>query len=448
MNSNHRVWVFVVYSTAILFFVSIIAESFHFSWKPLKRINLISDIISADSSSVKDTSGIVTADPDPVDKPNEDFTLYRKGHFITNFNVDSTRPSLGDLVKKLHELKTGKKRKIRIAYFGDSMIEGDLLTQTLRELLQKTFGGNGVGFVPITSQVSQFRQTVIDNYSEGWQDENFKSGKSNQLFLSGHLFRTSGAWVQMNDQTVKDNTLAIEKSLLCGHVKKTVNITVNNQSLKINPGKAFNRIVLNNDASTGIRLSITDQQLPVYGISFESESGIVLDNFSFRGITGIELGRIDSSFLRSIAENNPYDLIVLQYGVNMLYRPNDKTFSWYTRTMLPVIQKFRNCFKETDFLLVSTADRAFRYDGEYKSAVGINELVKVQASLAFETDCCFYNQFETMGGTNSIVNWANRKPSLANKDYVHPNHRGAEVLAKYFYEAIMNEYEKHVRSLR
>jgi lysophospholipase L1-like esterase len=47
-----------------------------------------------------------------------------------------------------------------------------------------------------------------------------------------------------------------------------------------------------------------------------------------------------------------------------------------------------------------------------------------------------------MGGTNSIVAWAKMNPSLANKDYVHPNHRGAVILAGYLYEAMMNEYKK------
>jgi lysophospholipase L1-like esterase len=174
----------------------------------------------------------------------------------------------------------------------------------------------------------------------------------------------------------------------------------------------------------------------------------VLDNFSFRGITGIEWGGLDSLFLESIEENNPYDLIVFQYGVNLLFRPNDKNFSWYAKSMLPVLKKFRKCFNETDFILVSTADRAFRYGTQYRSAVGIDSLVKVQAALAFETNSCFYNQFETMGGTNSIVDWADRKPSFANKDYVHPNHKGAALLANYFFDAIMNDYKKYVQSLK
>ncbi|MES1214676.1 MAG: hypothetical protein ABUT20_04090, partial [Bacteroidota bacterium] len=321
------------------------------------------------------------------------------------------------------------------------------LTQTLRKLLQKTFGGSGVGFVPITSQVSQFRQTVIDNYSGGWEDDNFKtSGNNGRLYLSGHLFRSNSDWVQMKDQTIEDSNAVIEKSLLCGELAGPVTISVNDMPVTIHARDMLNRIVIDKSLKTGIKLSVSNVQLPIYGISFESDSGVFVDNFSFRGITGIELGKLDSTFISTIAANNPYDMIIFQYGVNLLFRPNDKNFNWYARALMPVLKKFRDCFSGTDILLVSTADRAFRYGSEYRSAVGIDSLIKVQALLAFESGSCFYNQFKTMGGANSIVDWAARKPSLANRDYVHPNHRGAEVLGNYFYEAIMNDYEKYTRS--
>ncbi|MBL7738402.1 MAG: hypothetical protein JNK14_04230 [Chitinophagaceae bacterium] len=450
MNSNRRVLAFVLSSTAILLLTSFLTELFHYkSSIPLNNINLIADILKKDPAVTDDDS--LGADPpaiEIVEKARENFFLYRQGHIITDFNTDTTDPSLSRFLQKLHALKSGKKGKVRIAYFGDSMIEGDLLTQTLRKLLQQVFGGSGVGFVPVTSQVAQFRQTVTDNFSDGWEDANFKSGNSKHLFFSGHLFRTSGASVQMIDHTVTDTAAIIEKSILCGHVPRQVNITVNGASFTLNPDKAFNRITLHNDRSKGIKVAVANDQLPVYGISFETTSGIIVDNFSFRGITGIEWAGVDSSFLESVEENNPYDLIILQYGVNLLFRPNDKNFSWYAKSMLPVIRKFRNCFKETDLIIVSTADRAFRYGSQYRSATGIDSLIKVQAALAFETNSCFYNQFETMGGTNSIVEWAGRKPPLANKDYVHPNHKGAEVLATYFFEAMMKDYEKYVQSLK
>lgn len=447
MNSNRRVFLFVVYSVGIFLAVSIAASLMGFSWTPFNRVNLISDIVSSkDSTQIADVK-TATADsnntPVVVEKlPSKEFTLYQTARLITDFNADTNAASLDGFLQKLKELKGGQKRKIRIAYFGDSMIEGDLLTQTFRELLQQSFGGSGVGFVPITSPVAKFRQTVTTSNAGSWDDENFKDAKTNRLYLSGHLFRGSGASVMMTDQTIKDSTAVIEKALLCGPVSGPVSVVVNGNTVPVNADKPVNRIVLGNDGNHSIKFGVNDAQLPVYGISFESASGVIVDNFSFRGITGIEFSKIDSSFLTSIAATNPYDLIIFQYGVNLLFRPNDKNFGWYARVMLPVVKKIRNCFPESDFLLISTADRAFRYGGEYKSAVGIDSLVKVQALLAYETGSSFYNQFAAMGGTNSIVEWAKAKPSLANQDYVHPNHRGAEVLAHRLFDALMRDFAK------
>jgi lysophospholipase L1-like esterase len=444
MNSNRRVLQFVAGSFSFYLLISIAGTLLGFQWIPFKRVNLISDVMTGDSSHQimdKPDSNLLIIE----DLPDKNFELYKKGRIITSFSSDTSLPSLNNFLQKLAELKTGKKRKIRIAYFGDSMIEGDLLTQTVRKLLQQTFGGSGVGFVPITSQVSKFRQSVIHNYSGGWQDENFNNGKTGRLYFSGQLFRSNGNWVQMIDQTITDSAAIIEKSLICGN-GGSVSITVNEYPVSINAPGMLNRIPLVNDMFRGIKLSVANENLPVYGISFESAFGIFVDNFSFRGITGIEFARIDSAFMRAIAANNPYDLIVFQYGVNLLFRPNNRNFNWYGKAMLPVVRKIKNCFDKTDFLIVSTADRAFRYGGEYKSAVGIDSLIKIQATVAYETGSAFYNQFASMGGTNSIVDWAKRTPSLAGRDYVHPNHRGAEVLGAYLYEAIINEYKKYIRT--
>ncbi len=457
MNANRRVLLFVVFATSIYLLASIVATSLHWKWMPARRINLIADITQkypgdnfdeTDSSNNADTASLLTVTI-PLKDKTSDFDLYRSPHFITDFNVDTNTVALERFIKKLYDLKHGKKQKIRIAYFGDSMIEGDLLTQTLRKLLQQMFGGSGVGFVPVTSQVSKFRVTVTDNYSDGWQDDNFKTDDDkSHLFISGHTFRSNGDWVQMKDQTVTDTAAITEKSLLCGFASHPITITVNNNPIAVHADNLFNRIVLDKSKNTSIKLSVADPGLPVYGISFESELGIVLDNYSFRGITGIEFAKIDSSYLKSVAAENPYDLIIFQYGVNLLFRPYDKNFNWYERAMMPIVKKIKNCFPGSDFLLVSTADRAFRYGDQYQSAVGIDSLVKVQALLAYESGSSFYNQFESMGGTNSIVEWASRNPSLANRDYVHPNHRGAEVLGEYFFQAIMNDYEKYARTIK
>jgi lysophospholipase L1-like esterase len=218
---------------------------------------------------------------------------------------------------------------------------------------------------------------------------------------------------------------------------------VNGTAQDIYPKELFNRIPIRKDGSRNLRLAVTNNRLPVYGISFETDNGISVDNFSFRGITGIELNKMDTAFLDAIRKQNPYDLMIFQYGVNVLFRPNDKNFSWYGNKFQSMLVKMKKAFPDTEMMLVSAADRAFRYDGNYSSALGIDSLIKMQASIAFETGMAFYNQYETMGGKNSIVRWAAEQPSLANKDYVHPNGRGAAKLGKFLYEAFLKDYNKY-----
>ncbi len=444
MNSNFRVRNFVLISVTLYLLLSFAASWVGFPW--LKRVNLIANVVHTTDSSGVDivAANGDTSAPLQIEKiASKNLELYKLPKFITNFNSDTSRPALFSFAQKLHDLKSGKKRKIRIGYFGDSMIEGDLITQMLRRLMQGEFGGNGVGFVPISSPNPGARATIIHTFSNGWEDENFKVNTTkDNLYLSGHTFRGADDWVRVKDQTVKDSNAIIEKSLLCGRADHSVEINVDGRSVTINAPDVFNRIPLVNDHATAIKVAIADESFPVYGLTFESGSGIFVDNFSFRGITGVEYNKIDSNFLKTIAANNPYDLIVFQYGVNLMFRPNDKNFNWYAKIVLPAIHKLKNAFPNADFLMTSTADRAFNYGGEYKSAVGIDTLIKVQAELAYQTGAGFYNHFETMGGHDAIVRWASATPSLANKDYVHPNARGADILAGYLFEAIMNDYKK------
>lgn len=63
-------------------------------------------------------------------------------------------------------LATG--RQARIAVIGDSYIEGDILTGDLRRDLRKVYGGAGVGYMYMQSEIPGFRRTVRQTCS-GWK---------------------------------------------------------------------------------------------------------------------------------------------------------------------------------------------------------------------------------------------------------------------------------------
>lgn len=452
MNQNKNVVVFTLVFTSILFLYSLSGAVFQAGFFACSNISIISDVIKITGKS-PDT--IVAASADSiVEKPADTIAnglpeypratgRYSVAGRITSFYTDSTIAALPALMKKLYALKNGKKRKVRIAWLGDSMIEGDLLTQTFRKKIQQLFGGFGVGFVQATSVSAPFRTTVTHTWSGDWKEENFKTKELNSaLFISGHVFYTANGALHLKDMTVKDTMQVLEKSLICGPAASGANITVNNLPRQIFPTKRINRILLDSSSRHAIDLAIFNDKLPVYGVSIEPATGVVVDNFSFRGITGLELNKLDINLLHEIQEETPYDLVILEYGANLMFRPEDTDYSWFQKHIIPVIKKIESAMPGAEFLIISTSDRAFKYGDNWSTAVGINNLIKSQAELAYTTKSSFYNMYESMGGYGTIVKWAEQAPSLANKDYIHPNQRGAEVLGNLFFQSFIKDYEK------
>ena len=440
-NRNWRVVTLISISFFIYLIFSILSFAFDIKWEPFEKVNLITDVFDKNKKSELAKADQQKNNSETKNPKNlvQDFELYKKPHFITNFYKGDSLNALSNFSEKLHQLQTTKKGKIRIAYFGDSMIEGDLLTQTLRKLLQKEFGGYGVGFLPIHSKVAGFRQTATVK-SSGWETINFMDKGAKNMYISGFSFSGLGNG-SFTDRTVTTPP-SLQKFLIYGQ-SNGGSIDYDGTSIHLQGNDLVNAQLLSNNNATSFEFKSNSATTPFYGVSFESENGIILDNFSFRGITGVEFRKIDEDFLKAVQSANHYDLIVMQYGVNLLFRPNDTDYSYYTKNMTPVLEKFISAFPKTDILLVSSADRAFRYNGEYQTAKGLPNLLETQARLAYDHHLAFFNLFETMGGENSIVDWASQKPPLANKDYVHPNGKGADILAEKLFHAIMNDYHNY-----
>ncbi|MDI3318790.1 hypothetical protein [Pinibacter soli] len=432
MNNAKKVLLFTILASLSLSVFSLLPNIKTRDYT-IKKIDLFSDI-------KKDTEKSATSQPSaivPIDKQEEKkFDTYSVPGQIINFSAKTTQPALAGFIKKLVKVKKERKGKVRIAFFGDSMIEADLITQDLRSTLQQTFGGSGVGFVPVNDISASLRITVNSKSSNDWIKRNYKSENTDGLFISGNVFSSAtGSWLSVKDNTAKD---AVEISLLYG--KGSGDIMLDNNIIQIPKGDEFNIKKLK--IANSVEVKIQTPGMRVFGTSFESSSGVIVDNFSFRGISGVEINKLNDDLLAQINIKRPYDLIILEYGVNVLFRPNDTNFDWYCKKMVPSLTKIKKAFPEADILMISTGDRAFRKGDKWESGIGVPNLVKAQALMAFENHVSFFNLYETMGGKNSIVDWANSNPPLANKDYVHPNHSGAKKVAAFLSDAIMHEANK------
>jgi hypothetical protein len=441
MSANSKPFYFVLATFFIVLLLSFLGNTITVFGLQFKNINIISELFPV---STQDTTQLLPPLP-PVNDSLLPVPDYRVSDAIIGYENGATMKAF---MKALHELSEGKRKKIRIGYFGDSMIEGDLITQDIRKLLQDYFGGNGVGFVPITSVVAGFRQSVIHSFSENWNETNFlnSSGYKGTLFLSGHSYHPSeSSTVYYAGVKYAHLSSFNESYVFYGMNDSTSTFTVNDSTFEFLHNGLFNKqLVAENVRSVNARFN--GSRNIIYGFSFESARGVYIDNLSFRGISGIELQRISPAMFQSVNAVNPYDLIVIQYGPNLLFKPELEDFNWYEKPMKNAILAIKDAFPQASILIVGSADKACRYDGEYHTQKGVLPLIEVQNRVALETKTNFWNLFNAMGGRNSMIRWVNSKPPLANVDYTHLTHKGATKVAQVFYDKLMQIYDPEAAS--
>jgi len=179
-----------------------------------------------------------------------------------------------------------------------------------------------------------------------------------------------------------------------------------------------------------------------FGASLEDETGIYIDNFAIKGNSGLGLQGIPINNLAVFDSLLHYDMIVLQFGLNVSNSPS-KDFTGYIKGMTKLINKLKTAFPETPILLLSVSDRSQRRQGEFITMPVIPMLIQAQEKIAYDNKLLFWNLFEAMGGENSMADFANAKPALANKDYTHLNFAGGRKVGLSFARSFIYEVEKY-----
>ncbi|MBP7865228.1 MAG: hypothetical protein KA419_04700 [Acidobacteria bacterium] len=351
--------------------------------------------------------------------------------------------------------------KVRVAWFGDSTIEGDLISQDVRRNLQDIFGGSGIGFVPITSSVSKFRASVLHNFSENWQTYSIRNQNPYRfpIGISGYLFvpargryeagdAPSGhtqSWVEYGvpDKSAPFNVVRMFYGFLNGEAVLHVNFGDDRfQDVRLGNCEGIQEIDLTGGMTRRAKVFFsTNAPLAIYGAFVESDNGgVYVDNFSFRGSSGTNLNQIPDAVWKTFNSHLNYRLIILQYGANIA-DPEMRSFGWYEKGLTQVLTRLRNLFPDTGILVISAPDKSVHVDMEYQTNPAIPLIIRAQRNAAKNAGVAFWNLYEAMGGENSMPVWVERK--LAAPDYTHLSGSGAREVARRITKAMLYEYKPY-----
>ena len=84
-----------------------------------------------------------------------------------------------------------------------------------------------------------------------------------------------------------------------------------------------------------------------------------------------------------------------------------------------------------------------RIGGEMRTYTLLPRFVELLDQYVTECGASFWNLFEAMGGTGSMVRWVAARPQLAGEDYIHFTHKGAERVSDLLYETIDTYYNNY-----
>ncbi len=328
-----------------------------------------------------------------------------------------------------------------------------MIVQDVRTQFQSIFGGEGVGFVNITSESAGSRGSIVHEFSPNWKAQSYLKTKSplRSFGVNGSVFfakdTVNPTWVKYKAGRNRFSTSLNNPTVFYGSSKNkkgSIRQIFGKDTVykKLNPISVLNTMqVADNVKNVKINF-INADSIPFYGFNFDNGKGIHVDNFSSRGNSGLPLGSFNVDLMNAFQQKLGYDLIILQFGTNVL-NYGSLNYSWYERKMTSVVNHVKECFPGAAILIITTADKSTKYDMQMKSDSAVSPLVMAQKRYAVKSEAGFVNLYTLMGGDGSMVKWVENVPAKANKDYTHFNHRGAKEIAQLIYKQIDTGYQEY-----
>lgn len=450
----------------VLFLTLLIAVSFSFLPKELnllgvelKHIDMFSDIRNYEepalpASSINQTTELKASafDINAFIKNVNNYISNEKYNTFINSVPAYLYGDLSQLSNFFNALKNAKTKGIRIAHYGDSAIEGDLITAEFREGMQSRYGGCSVGHLGIVSQDNTFRTTTKHTFSPSntWETGSLygSNPKNIPVGISGEVVIPKGnAWVKYeitkSQKSLKEfNSIRIFYSKAKASVIKVYfNDSSTPKTISLATGNDLKELVVKADSpsrSVKIEFPVADQA-NFYGVSLENPVGLYVDNFPLRGNSGVDIQKIPAATLKEYAKFIDYKLIILEFGLNLAGRQD---YSWYEREMGRVIAHLKSAYPQASIVMISVHDKAIKQGSNFVTDPSVLSLLATQKNIATKNNVALFNLFEAMGGNNSMGSWVKANPPLASKDYVHFNIYGAKKVADLMVLSLMDEFNK------
>ena len=392
-----------------------------------------------------------------------DSTSYAAYTFIKkNLNkIENDSAALSLFYEKLYQLNQTKTGRVNIVHIGDSHIQADFFSGSVRQKLQLRFGNAGRGLI-FPYRVAKSNEPL----SYRTESKTTWSAKRNVFYDNPLPIGLAGFTVETEDSlaelkvTVKDQpglgydfsklTLFHEKGqdnydiTVCDEVNcelgvlKSVDKSSNQFVSELKLDKPMEQFILRNKRTDTANQHYTR----IYGILLENDSAGVLYNMI--GVNGSEYRHYNMSkyFTSQLSYLNA-DLIILSLGTNEAFSMGFDRVK-FNNNIDTLVANLKLANPNAAILLTTPGDS---YRKSRKGRVKNPDMKVARVTIinyCIQHHLAYWDWFEIMGGYGSMANWVLMK--LAQKDRVHYNGRGYMIQGDMLYRALMGGYNKYVQA--
>jgi len=334
----------------------------------------------------------------------------------------------------------------KILHLGDSHLAADYISGKIRSILQEKFGKAGRGFTH-SDQRARYGGRRLKRAEKHWKkkrhvdlhrkrlDFGFSGisleSKSRKSKVSYRLESTDSRVTIYFQPRKKGGKLSV---LVDG--KKVGTLDTATESGRVTQTFTWKK------RAKVLTLRALGPRVTIYGLSFETGvSGIFFDSLGPVGADAklyTEFGK--KSFNAHLRAYKP-GLIILMVGGNdaMKVRKGWTDLKKVEDDHRNIIQNLRNEHPQTDCMIWSPMDAGKRRGKKILSRPKISEVAAIQARVAKEMGCAYWDLYAFMGGEGSVARWS--KAGVMNKDLIHPKRAAADLIGQAFSDAFFRAYK-------
>jgi len=340
----------------------------------------------------------------------------------------------------------------RIVHYGDSPTTADLITAAdARNFLQQRFGDAGHGTYLIAKPWAWYAHRGLDVSSSGWKIDpaTLKGQKDGFYGLGGVSFiGNPGAQSKIALKNPGHTKLGLnflglpgggEVQIMAGTVEVA---TISTDMPQIAPVEQVFAIPVE---AQNFEIKVLRGTVRLFNLTFRKDSpGVIYDSIGLNGTwAGVLASHINGAHWSEELRQAKPDLVIINYGTNESGYKNyvDTT---YPKDVKEILRRVKAGAPEASVLIMSPMDRGVREaGGTIGTVAALPQLVAMQAKLAAENQCAFFNTFQAMGGPGTMGKWYMAEPRLVSADFIHPLPSGARIVGTLLYQALVDGYNSY-----